>query len=87
MRNEGYWNLTDQSDRAQRDLSEQYVWSTNEESRLRGLSLFLIRSIVEKYGGTLEIDLATDTINIDVPQESEQVCAQEIEKQVGRMCC
>ena len=63
-----------------------YIWSTNEKSRLRAMSLYLIRSIVEGHGGTIDVDLATDTINIDVPEQEEAACALEIEKQVGKMC-
>jgi sensor histidine kinase regulating citrate/malate metabolism len=87
MRNEICWNLTDQSAQEPETEAQQYVWSTSEQARLRALSLFLIRSIVEKYGGTLDVDLVTDTLNIDVPKEHGVACAQEIEKQVGRMCC
>ncbi len=66
--------------------AEQYVWSTNEKTRLRALSLYIIRTIVEKHGGTIEVDLATDTINIDVPKAEETACAREIEEQMGSMC-
>jgi hypothetical protein len=66
---------------------EDYVWATSEETRLRALSLYLIRSIVERHGGTIDIDLATDTINIDVPSKEQAACAIEIEEQVGSMCC
>ncbi|NVM22680.1 MAG: hypothetical protein HWN68_12985 [Desulfobacterales bacterium] len=66
--------------------TEDYVWATSEEARLRALSLYLIRSIVERHGGTVDIDLATDTININVPEEEQVACAQEIEEQVGAMC-
>jgi hypothetical protein len=41
---------------------------------------------VENHGGTIDIDLATNTIQIDVPQEEEAVCAKEIEDQVGKLC-
>jgi sensor histidine kinase regulating citrate/malate metabolism len=63
-----------------------YVWATSEKSKLRALSLYLIRSIVEKHGGTITIDLSKDTINIDVPEQEKDACAQEIEEQVGAMC-
>jgi hypothetical protein len=66
--------------------AENYVWATSEETRLRALSLYLIRSIVERHGGTIDIDLATDTINIDVPAREQTACALEIEEQVGSMC-
>ncbi|UCG81764.1 MAG: hypothetical protein JSV60_05695 [Desulfobacterales bacterium] len=50
------------------------------------MSLYLIRKIVERHGGTLNTDLATDTINIDVPEKDRAACAQEIEEQIGAMC-
>jgi hypothetical protein len=37
---------------------------------------------VERFGGTTEIDLATNTINIDVPSDQEASCAEEIEEQM-----
>ena len=43
--------------------------------------------MVEKHGGTIDIDLATDTINIDVPEHEKDACAQGIEEQVGAMYC
>ena len=57
-----------------------------EQMRLRALSLFLIRSIVASHGGTIDIDLSTNTIEIDVPEEEQVACAKEIEDQIGRMC-
>lgn len=68
------------------DTAQDFVWATSEQARLRALSLYVIRSIVEKHGGTIDVDLATDTINIDVPKSEELACAQEIEEQVGPMC-
>jgi sensor histidine kinase regulating citrate/malate metabolism len=68
-------------------VAEDYVWATNEKAKLRALSLYLIRSIVERHGGSIDVDLATDTINIDVPEREKAACAQEIEEQVGAMCC
>lgn len=67
-------------------VAEDYVWATSEKAKLRALSLYLIRSIVERHGGTIDVDLATDTINIDVPEKEKAACAQEIEEQVGAMC-
>jgi hypothetical protein len=62
------------------------AWSAGEQAILRSLSLFLIRSIVESHGGSIEIDLATNTIEIDVPKEEQVPCALEIEKQLGHIC-
>lgn len=87
MKHETYSNASDQLRRDdEKGRPEHYVWSTSEKSRLRALSLYVIRSIVERHGGSIEIDLATDTINVDVPDEEKVACAQEIKEQVGTMC-
>jgi hypothetical protein len=64
---------------------EDYIYSTSEKSYLRAKSLFLIQTIVDQYGGTLEVDLANDQIHIDVPTEYEVECAQKVEEVVGNM--
>jgi hypothetical protein len=89
MKRESNWDklgLSDTDGDAQSRTAEGYVWATSEQARLRALSLYVIRSIVEKHGGTVDIDLATDTLNIDVPKAEELACAREIEEQVGSMC-
>jgi len=87
MKHEGCWETWDTSPRAEgQHAGGDYVWATSEKTRFRTLSLYLIRSIVEKHGGTVNIDLATDTIDIDVPEKEKHACAQEIEEQVGAMC-
>ena len=58
----------------------------SEQVKLRATALYLIRSIVERHGGTIDIDLRTNTINIDVPEKERVACAQEMEEQVGAMC-
>jgi len=35
----------------------------------------------------MDMDLATNTININVPEQEEVACADEIEEQVGMMSC
>lgn len=69
------------------DDEQGYVWGSSEQAKQRSMSLYLIRSIVEKHGGSVQVDLATDTLYIDVPKEEAFACAQEIEEQVGSMCC
>ena len=89
MKRESNWDrsgLSDAGGETQSGAAEGFVWATSEQARLRALSLYVIRSIVEKHGGTVDIDLATDTLNIDVPKEEEVACAREIEEQVGSMC-
>ena len=87
MRLKGHRNTSGTFSPAQDDrVAEDYVWATSEKAKLRTLSLYLIRSIVERHGGTIDVDLATDTINIDVPERDKAACAQEIEEQIGAMC-
>jgi sensor histidine kinase regulating citrate/malate metabolism len=87
MKHKNYSNASDQPSRdKEKDEPEYYIWSTSEKSKLRALSLYIIRSIVERHRGSIEIDLATDIINIDLPDEEKVACAQEMEEQVGTMC-
>ena len=82
-----YWKTSDTLRPAEeKHLPDDYVWATSEEAKLRALSLYRIRSIVERHGGTVEIDTATETININVPDNEKVACAQEIEEQVGTVC-
>ena len=62
-----------------------YVRATSEVSRLRALSLYVVRSIVERYGGSMNVDLSTDTQKIKVPKEYERACFAEIEEQFGNL--
>ncbi len=55
--------------------------SRAQKAQRQATALYLIRSIVEKYGGTVEVDLETDTINIHVPERERAACAQRIEEQ------
>ena len=45
--------------------------TAGEKAQMQAQSLQIIKSIVEKHGGTLEIILETDTIIIDVPEEKK----------------
>lgn len=49
-----------------------------EKAQARATSLFVIKSIVARHGGTVDIDLATYTINITVPQGEQEACEGEI---------
>jgi len=69
-----------------RRVAEDFVWATSEEARLRAMSVYMIRSIVEKYSGTLEIDSSMDTISISVPKDDQFACLHEIQEQLGTAC-
>ena len=87
MKHDRYSRASDEPYRVhKKDQPEYYVWSTSEKSKLRALSLYIIRSIVEKHRGSTEIDLATNTINIELPDKEKVACAREIEEQVGTLC-
>ena len=90
MREHYYWHAPDTSGLSWEDdaarMAEDYVLSSSEKSKARATSLFIIQSIVARHGGTVEIDLATYTLNIDLPPEEQVACAREIEEQVGYMC-
>jgi hypothetical protein len=76
--------LTEEDDAAR--MAEDYVLSSSEKSKARATSLFVIQSIVARHGGTVNIDLATYTLDIDVPPGEQLACAQEIEEQMRSMC-
>ena len=67
----------------ERLLAQEFVWATTEEGRLRALSVYMIRSIVERYSGTIEFDSTNDTISISVPKEEHVSCTEEIQKRLG----
>ena len=58
----------------------------SEKARIRALSLAVIRSVVEQHHGTVEEDMTTEYIDIDVPDEEAVACAEEIGQQMGLIC-
>lgn len=54
----------------------------NEYIRLTMLSLFLIRSIVSRYGGSMETDSETNSYIIHIPTGEATLCSQEIKEKV-----
>ena len=65
--------------------TDDCVCGRGEAVRLRALKLYVVRSTAEKHGGTMEIDLATDTVNINVPEKEMDACTKEIAKQLEPM--
>jgi hypothetical protein len=63
--------------------AQDRFWAARQQVRLQALSLFIIRSTVEKHGGNMEVDLASDCINISVPEKEKAACVREIEAQLG----
>lgn len=57
--------------------------SKGQKAQLYATAFYLIRSIAEQHGGTVEMDLATEAINIRVPEKERVACAMKIEKLLG----
>ena len=69
-------------------LSYQKFWNTPgissiEKARFHFLNLCVVRFVVEKHGGTMETDPATQTAYIRVPQSKRAVCAHVVEEQIN----
>ena len=68
-------------------LSYQELWNTPgissiEKARFHFLNLCFVRFVVEKHGGTMETDPATQTASIRAPQNKRAVCAHVVEEQI-----
>lgn len=55
----------------------------SKPARARLLFLSLVRLIVERHGGHLDIDVEKDTFKMFVPQEQRTACFEELENAVG----
>ena len=55
------------------------VIPATDEARLHVLFLCVVRSIVEKYGGSMETDPETYNAHISVPTEKKDICFNELE--------
>ena len=69
-------------------LSYQDFWNTPgissiEKARFHFLNLCVVRFVVEKHGGTMETDPATQTAYIRAPQSKGAVCAHVVEEQMN----
>jgi hypothetical protein len=54
-----------------------------EAVRLRALKLYVLSTTAQKHGGTVEYDLASDSVEISVPKEEISACTEEVAKQLG----
>ena len=64
-------------------VSDDGVRRKSADAQLRALKLFVLASTAEKYGGTMEFDLVTDTVEINVPKEALAACTREAARQLG----
>ena len=55
------------------------VVPATDEARLHVLFLCVVRSIVEKHGGSMETDPETYNAQISVPTNAKDVCFDELE--------
>jgi hypothetical protein len=56
-----------------------------EETRLRALSVNVVRGIAEKHGGSLATIRGNKKIRIDVPTKNREACAAQIAQQLGQI--
>ncbi len=56
---------------------------SSEETRILALSMHIMRAVAEQHGGTAQRNSQTDKIEIRVPAESKDACAEEIAQQLG----
>lgn len=68
-------------------IRDHYCWTTNEQAGLRAVFLQVIKGIVGKYSGTIEIDLTTNQVQCNIPIENEAACAIEIEEVLSKYGC
>ncbi len=54
-----------------------------EKGRSRFLLLSLIRTVVEKHGGDMEIDEENNTFTVTIPESRKAGCFQELEEIIG----
>ncbi len=59
--------------------------STGEKTGIRTLSINIVRSIAEQHGGTIERDQATESVSILVPEDSRDLCTEEICQQLDAL--
>jgi hypothetical protein len=71
MEHEKYWNSS--------------AKFSSEKTRLHALQLYVTRSIGKQYGASVQTDPETKTINLTLPDTKGDVCAREVERQVGAM--
>jgi hypothetical protein len=58
---------------------------TSEETRLMALSVHVVRSIAEKHGGSLAKIKGKKKIQIYVPRDSREACAEQIAEQLSHI--
>jgi len=68
------------------DRSDTTEILASEKDRLRALSIYIIRSIVEQHEGQVEEDKISRCIDISVPDAEAGLCAEQIGEQMGLMC-
>jgi hypothetical protein len=56
-----------------------------EPGRSRLLFLCIVRLIVEKHGGHLDINEKNETFTVNIPEERKVACFRELREAVGPM--
>lgn len=68
-------------------MEDRTFWNTpdlaGEEPRRIALFSCIVRFIVEKYGGHLQLDPVSHTIILSIPPSKTAACVQELEEVLG----
>lgn len=67
--------------------SSDFVWAQHWKSKQRTQKLQTIASLVHRYGGTVQVDIETNTLAIDVPEEHKVECALKVQEEMEKMGC
>ncbi len=59
--------------------------SDSEKTRIRALSLSVVRCIAEQHGGVIDKSLAANAVVVSVPESQRDLCTKEIVEQLGAM--
>jgi len=61
-----------------RDIYDEFVWATSEESKEQALKLQRLKSLIEEHGCTLEYaDLQTGEIHVSCKDENGKECPKK----------
>jgi hypothetical protein len=68
-------------------MADRTFWNTpdipGEQQRRLALFSCVVRLIVEKYGGGVELDCTSGTILLDIPQSKTPACIEELQEVLG----
>lgn len=65
------------------DRSRSSTLEPEEKGSSHFLLLSLVRTVVEKHGGSMEIDQKTNSFTVTISESQKAACFRELEKIIG----